>query len=333
MEFRPRDHGACRTSARARQSLTDGTKVNVCSNIAVLAISLGSQDQTISILAGAALFIATTLGFLAGYLTAARPKATPAEQVASGVKSLVDRLTTSLDASLDACDQLDQVTQAVLAAPQAATLESKRSGLSEKLGQFLERQTSFLKLAQEATAARPSPLPEWVTQPADGVTGLPGKTAFETNLGQMLSATSLTASGVILARIDRFTNLVERYGAVGADAIARRFSQVLCRHIRETDCLCRISADTWGLLTPGLEPTELRQMAGDLRDAVKMQHFRLETLNTEVLVTAGFGLSPAYTGEAPELAYDRALAAANRAARAGRNRIEVAAATPRLAVG
>jgi diguanylate cyclase (GGDEF)-like protein len=307
--------------------------VNVCWTTAVLATSLPVQDQTLYVFAGAALFIATTLGFLAGYLTASRPKPSAAEQVVSGVKTLVDRLTTSLDVSLEACDQLDQVTQAVLVMPQAATLESKRTGLSDKLGRFLDRQTLFLKSTQEASAAKPSPLPEWATQPADGVTGLPGKTAFETNLKQMLGATSFSTSGVILARVDRFANLVERYGAVGADAIARRFSQVLCRHIRESDCLCRISADTWGLLTPGLEPEELRQMAADLRDAVKTQHFRLETLNTEALVTAGFGLTAAYSGEASELAYDRALAALNRAARAGRNRIETASATPRLAVG
>lgn len=284
-------------------------------------------------LAAAALFLASTLGFVAGYLTGSRPKSPSSDHVVSGVKSLVDRLMSSLDASLEACDQLDRVTHAVLASQQAATLESKRSGLSGKMERFLERQSTFLKAMAEVAAAKETPLPEWTTQPADGVTGLPGKTAFDTNLRQMLSATSLPMSGVVLARIDRFSNLVERYGSAGADAIARRFSQLLCRQIRDCDCLCRISADTWGLLAPGKEPAELRCLAGELRESIKTQHFRLETLNTEALVTAGFGLTAAYPGEPMELVLDRVLAATSRATRAGRNRIEVASVTPRLAVG
>lgn len=305
------------------------------SSVAIVLASgpLPEQDQTITILAAAALFIATTLGFVAGYLTGARQRNPMSDQLVTGVKSLVDRLMSSLDASLEACDQLDHVTHAVLAAPQAATLESKRTGLSGKMEKFLERQAVFLKATADAATAKETPLPEWTTQPADGVTGLPGKTAFDTNLRQLMTAKSLPMSGVVLARIDRFANLVERYGDAGADAIARRFTQLLCRHIRDCDCLCRISSDTWGLLAPGMDPAELRRLAGELREAVRTQHFRLETLNTEALVTAGFGLTAAFPGEALELVLDRALAATTRATRAGRNRIEVASVSPRLAVG
>jgi diguanylate cyclase (GGDEF)-like protein len=290
------------------------------------------EGQSLAVVVGLGLVVASTLGFIAGYLTARRPAESPAESVSRGMKALVDRLTTSLDSSLDACDQLEQVTEAVLAAPQVATLGCKQASLTQRLGRFLERQTALVSKAAEEGESRGQTKLEWATQPADGVTGLPGKAAFEANLRQML-ATGPAESGVVLARIDRFNNLVERYGATGADALARRFTQVLCRHLRDEDCLCRLGGETWGILMPAVTAVELTQRVKSFRNAVRAQHFRLESHNTEVLVSASFGLSPAYAGEAAELAIDRVQTAVTRAARSGRNQIEIAVATPRLAVG
>ena len=169
------------------------------------------------------------------------------------------------------------------------------------------------KVTDEAEA-RGSTKIEWATQPADGVTGLPGKSAFEANTRQML-ANGPAEAGLVFARIDRFANLVERYGATGADALARRFTQVLCRHLRDEDCLCRLGGETWGILMPGVTAVELTQRVKSFRNAVRAQHFRLESHNTEVLVTASFGMSPAFAGEAAELAIDRAQTAVTRAGR------------------
>ena len=307
--------------------------MSVClSNLPLLAMVTLPEGQSLAMVVGLGLVVATTLGFIAGYLTARRPVETPAESVSRGMKALVDRLTTSLDSSLDACDQLEQVTEAVLAAPQVATLGCKRDGLTQRLGRFLERQTALVSKVTDEAEARGSTKIEWATQPADGVTGLPGKSAFEANTRQML-ANGPAESGLVFARIDRFANLVERYGATGADALARRFTQVLCRHLRDEDCLCRLGGETWGILMPGVTAVELTQRVKSFRNAVRAQHFRLESHNTEVLVTASFGMSPAFAGEAAELAIDRAQTAVTRAGRSGRNQIEISVATPRLAVG
>ena len=90
--------------------------MSVClSNLPLLAMVTLPEGQSLAMVVGLGLVVATTLGFIAGYLTARRPVETPAESVSRGMKALVDRLTTSLDSSLDACDQLEQVTEAVLA--------------------------------------------------------------------------------------------------------------------------------------------------------------------------------------------------------------------------
>jgi diguanylate cyclase (GGDEF)-like protein len=279
-------------------------------------------------LIGAGVLVSTSLGFLAGRLSVRRRGDAAADdsmrrQLVDSVEHLLRGLNMSLDRSSEYCDRLARLTAPAIGEETVKSIEGKRQRLFSGLGSLLER--------HKPAAVTPSVVPdtlEWLTVPADVGTGLPGRTAFDTNLRKVAEWSRLAErkSALLLVRIDRFGNLRERFGRHGSEALAKRLTHVVCRGLREKDCVARISEDTWAVLAIGVGVGDPETRAAELRDEIRRHRFCLEDGTTEVLVTASLGVTHIAPGESAEYVLDRCSAALRKAERSGRNQWATAGA-------
>lgn len=296
--------------------------------IAALTSGTDIDPTLLGWLIGIGVLVSTSLGFLAGRLSVRSSSDGAADEstrqkLVESVEQLLRGLNVSLDRSSDYCDRLARLTAPAIGEETVKSIEGKRQRLFSGLGSLLERQKSV--------TVTPAVIPdsiEWTTLPADVPTGLPGRTAFDANLRKVAEWSRLAerASALLLVRIDRFGNLRERFGRQGSEALAKRLTHVVCRGLRERDCVARISEDTWAVLAIGVGVGDPETRAAELRDEIRRHRFCLEDGTTEVLVTASLGVTQIAPGESAEYVLDRCSAALRKAERSGRNQWATAGA-------
>jgi diguanylate cyclase (GGDEF)-like protein len=274
-------------------------------------------------LIGAGVLVSTSLGFVAGRLSIRRSDDKERRRLLESVEGLLRGLNMSLDKSADYCERLSKLTAPAIGEETVKSIEGKRQRLFAGLGSLLERQ----KVASPEPSAPPAKL-EWTTTPSDAGTGLPGRSAFDANLRKLVEWNRSTgkSSALCLVRIDRFGNLRERFGRQGSETLAKRLAHVVCRNLREQDCVARLSDDTWAVLASAVGHGDAATRASELRDEIRRHRFCLEDGSTEVLVTASLGVTTIAPGESAEYALDRGMSALRKAERSGRNQWATAGA-------
>jgi diguanylate cyclase (GGDEF)-like protein len=162
----------------------------------------------------------------------------------------------------------------------------------------------------------------------DGLTGLPNRRHFEEALARELSRVKRFggALAVIVADLDDFKQVNDRYGHLAGDDMLRAFAKVLRQSLRETDTPVRYGGEEFAVLVPETDALAAGRAAERIR--ASLQAKTVPTFpGALVTVTASFGVA-AYpdcaTDEQLFLAADEAL---YRAKAAGKNRVAISAGT------
>jgi len=269
------------------------------------------------------LVVTAVAGFAAGAAYAQQSLRRTVRKAKKQLSKLYPMVVERIDAAQEACGLLEAFPGLRLSADQAQRLERKRSRLVETVAKIVESQVALESL--------PVPKPKepieinWVRTPEDSLTGLPDRTAFDSNLVSLLESgdQAQMENGLLLVKVDRFDHLKKRYGSDDAERLLKKLATVVCRGLCDEDLVCRYNDETFGVLMPGLDAESGRRRAAAIRMAVRNHHFRLEQGDPEVLVTASFGFTLCPPGDHVDLALSRAGNALSRSFKRGRNQLYV----------
>jgi diguanylate cyclase (GGDEF)-like protein len=190
-----------------------------------------------------------------------------------------------------------------------------------------ESETAASLAAQAVIALENARLHRIVEQQAlvDGLTGLANRRSAEEMLRAELSRTERFGGelALVLADLDNFKSINDRYGHPAGDAVLREFARRLKQTVREVDLAARWGGEEFCLILPGSDAAGGTHVAERAREALEARPVTLPD-GTEIAVTASFGVAalPDAVGEGGLL--DAADAALYRAKGAGKNRVETA---------
>lgn len=156
----------------------------------------------------------------------------------------------------------------------------------------------------------------------DGLTGLANRRQLEDQLATELSRVERFGGtlGVVLADLDDFKNVNDRFGHPGGDVVLREFARTLEEGSREIDTAGRWGGEEFVLLLPGTNLEGAAQLAERIRRNLA-ERVILASDGEPIPATASFGVaafSGAATADAVLTAVDSALYAAKRG---GKNRV------------
>jgi diguanylate cyclase (GGDEF)-like protein len=154
----------------------------------------------------------------------------------------------------------------------------------------------------------------------DGLTELANRREFEESLANEISRAGRFGGSLalILADLDNFKQVNDRFGHQAGDEVLRAFADILRETVRDIDVAARYGGEEFAILLPQTDLAGAEQLAERLRRAIAGQSM-VRAAGADVSVTSSFGVAsfPEAT-TAPSLfaAADEAL---YRAKRAGKN--------------
>lgn len=277
--------------------------------------------------ATAVLLFALIGGFYSGVMCAPWLQEWAVRRASAQVHRMYELVVQDVERAQRMCAELATATNGKLSALEWQRMER----LQQQFQETFSRIAAASGAAQSAAgdAGQPPQTKEfqldWVKSPADPVSGLPDKRAFEQNLTAMLSrgAESSLESGLLFIRMDKADGLRRRLGNDAVEKLLARMTSLVVRAARDQDLVCRLSGDTLGLLCPALPPLAGCKIAEKIRETVRNYHFRLQDDGPEVLVTASFGYANCGPGDSAELVRERAADSLARSQSLGRNQLHV----------
>jgi diguanylate cyclase (GGDEF)-like protein len=191
-------------------------------------------------------------------------------------------------------------------------------GESERLAVWLA--------AQAAIAVENARLHHVVQRQAvtDELTGLVNRRRFMAALEHEIARTSRAAPpSIILADLDDFKLVNDRFGHPVGDAALQAFARALGNHVRDVDIAARLGGEEFAVLLP---ETPLHG-ASAVAQRLQRSLVRVPLLvrgGREITVTASIGVAELQEGEAADSLLRRADAALYRAKADGKNRVVLA---------
>jgi diguanylate cyclase (GGDEF)-like protein len=158
----------------------------------------------------------------------------------------------------------------------------------------------------------------------DSLTGLINRRTFEAYLGRVLSSAKRENTHHVLCYLDldQFKIVNDTCGHMAGDNLLRQLTVPLNARVRTTDILCRLGGDEFGVILQNCSIDKARQVAEDLRHAIKDFRFTWEEKTFELGVSIGLVPITADSGRPDEM-LSAADAACYVAKAQGRNRIQV----------
>jgi diguanylate cyclase (GGDEF)-like protein len=159
----------------------------------------------------------------------------------------------------------------------------------------------------------------------DGLTGLPNRRQCEETLADELARVERFGGplAVVVADLDWFKDVNDRYGHPAGDAVLREFAVLLQETLRDIDLAGRWGGEEFLLILPGTDLDGAVQVAERIRGALAGR-IVLSADGTPLPVTASFGVAATPPATTPSELFAAADAAMYAAKRAGKNRVETA---------
>lgn len=190
-----------------------------------------------------------------------------------------------------------------------------------------DRMTATSLAAQAAIALDNARLHRIVERQAllDGLTGLPNRRQCEETLADELSRVERFGGtlAVVVADLDWFKDVNDRYGHPAGDAVLREFATLLREALREIDLAGRWGGEEFFLILPGTDLAGGAQVAERIRAALQ-DRIVLSADGTRIHVTASFGVASTPPDSTAAELFAAADAAMFEAKRAGKNRVQTA---------
>ena len=158
----------------------------------------------------------------------------------------------------------------------------------------------------------------------DGLTGLANRRQCEESLADELSRVDRFGGSlaIVVADLDWFKDVNDRYGHPAGDALLREFASLLRESLRDVDLAGRWGGEEFLLVLPGTDLTGGAQVAERIRAALAGRMVMVDGI--PIPVTASFGVAAVPPAKTASDLFAAADAALYEAKRAGKNRVETA---------
>lgn len=156
----------------------------------------------------------------------------------------------------------------------------------------------------------------------DPLTGVANRRKFDNELGALiaLSHEEKTPLCLVMADIDHFKAVNDKFGHRAGDAVLKQFAELLGATVRVSDVVARYGGEEFALILPRAPLGNGYEVAEQIRAAVESKIW-LGFQNSEHLtLTASFGVADVRDGENPINLIKRADAKLYEAKLSGRNR-------------
>lgn len=158
----------------------------------------------------------------------------------------------------------------------------------------------------------------------DGLTGLYNRRYFDERLASELDRAAVEDHGVslIMADLDHFKRINDRYGHQAGDALLQAWAELLRANLRSTDVLCRYGGEEFVIVLPRSSLADAVSRAEEIR--TRFEQLRLPAANgtKELGTTVSIGVAHAAADSlTAEQLIHAADAALYRAKAEGRNRV------------
>jgi diguanylate cyclase len=177
-------------------------------------------------------------------------------------------------------------------------------------------------LRQEVDRAREAAL-------ADGLTGLANRRGFDMALASCLASTApgTQEPSLLIADIDHFKHVNDRYGHLFGDKVIRAVAQILRENVKGRDTAARYGGEEFIILLPNTPLDGATALAEQIRTTVESCRIRrLDNHECIEAITLSFGVAGRRPGETADQLLARADKALYRSKQEGRNRVTLAEA-------
>ena len=157
----------------------------------------------------------------------------------------------------------------------------------------------------------------------DALTGIPNRRHFEMSMASRIAEFAGYGRdfGLLIADIDRFKTLNDRYGHAAGDVALRTVAQTMLASSRASDDIARFGGEEFALTIVEIDEAGFRVIAERMRAMVARSSIRAD--DHDLQVTISIGGAVALAGDTAETIFLRADAALYRAKESGRNRVEL----------
>jgi diguanylate cyclase (GGDEF)-like protein len=125
----------------------------------------------------------------------------------------------------------------------------------------------------------------------DGITGLNNRMSFESRYEKdirKLGKENFSGMSVILADIDAFVRINQKYGDFVGDKILRVLGLTLRKTLNEKDFVARIGSDFFGIITYTREPDAAKAVSEKIISAIKSIPFHYKNEKVPVTISAAY---------------------------------------------
>ena len=158
----------------------------------------------------------------------------------------------------------------------------------------------------------------------DGLTGLYNRRHLDEWLGSELAQAASECRGIslLMADLDCFKSINDRFGHQGGDALLLAWSDLLRRNLRASDLSCRYGGEEFVIVLPGSSLADAASRAEQLRSLFEALSLPTATGSDGLRTTVSIGVEHAAAGRrSAEQLIRAADAALYRAKAEGRNRV------------
>jgi diguanylate cyclase (GGDEF)-like protein len=154
----------------------------------------------------------------------------------------------------------------------------------------------------------------------DDLTGIANRRRFLQALGAEVSRTERFGGhlSVVLADLDEFKQVNDRFGHEGGDVVLRQVAAILQGSLRDVDLPARLGGEEFGVVVPETDSRGARAVAERVRKALKSRPIPVRG-SEEIVVTASFGIASFPSASTPAELLRAADAALYRAKAQGKD--------------
>ncbi|MGA3031312.1 MAG: GGDEF domain-containing protein [Candidatus Limnocylindrales bacterium] len=155
----------------------------------------------------------------------------------------------------------------------------------------------------------------------DALTGLPNRRHFEMSMSSRIAELAGYGRrfGFLIADIDKFKRVNDRYGHATGDIVLRTVARTLLATSRPGDDIARFGGEEFALTITDVDEAALRAIGERFRAMVERTRVRTEEHTLKVRISIGGTIGE--LGDTADAIFERADAALYEAKNAGRNRI------------